>query len=117
MTQKIESITKQLLEEIGEDPNREGLTKTPYRVSFFGGGSDYPEWYSKYGGEVISSTINNANKIFYGSLSLEERKAVSLTIILQANFEKISQNVLGKIDINLSSSILLAIKLSSLMDA
>ena len=33
MTDKIEVITKQLLEEIGEDPNREGLIKTPNRVS------------------------------------------------------------------------------------
>ena len=40
----------------------------------------------------ISSTINNANKIFYGSLSLEERKAVSLTIFLQAYFEKINSD-------------------------
>ena len=43
----------------------------------------------------ISSTINNANKIFYGSLSLEERKAVSLTIFLQANFEKINSDPEG----------------------
>lgn len=41
------------------------ISKTPYRVSFFGGGSDYPEWYSKYGGEVISTTIN---KYIYVSL-------------------------------------------------
>jgi len=34
------------------------ITKTPYRISFFGGGSDYPEWYLKHGGEVISSTID-----------------------------------------------------------
>ena len=33
MTDKIEVITKQLLEEIGEDPNRAGLLKTPSRVS------------------------------------------------------------------------------------
>ena len=33
MIGKIEEITKQLLEEIGEDPNREGLIKTPNRVS------------------------------------------------------------------------------------
>ena len=33
MTDKIDVITKQLLEEIGEDPNREGLLKTPSRVS------------------------------------------------------------------------------------
>lgn len=34
------------------------ITKTPYRISFFGGGTDYPEWYLKNGGEVISSTID-----------------------------------------------------------
>ena len=34
------------------------ISKTPYRISFFGGGSDYPAWYIKNGGCVISSTIN-----------------------------------------------------------
>tara|TARA_B110000003_G_scaffold276368_1_gene322454 strand:+ start:4058 stop:5047 length:990 start_codon:yes stop_codon:yes gene_type:complete len=34
------------------------ISKTPYRVSFFGGGSDYPEWYLENGGEVISSTVD-----------------------------------------------------------
>ena len=34
------------------------ISKTPYRISFFGGGSDYPDWYQKNGGEVISATIN-----------------------------------------------------------
>jgi len=34
------------------------ISRTPYRISFFGGGSDYPEWYNQFGGEVISSTIN-----------------------------------------------------------
>ena len=34
------------------------ISKTPYRVSFFGGGSDYPNWYNKYSGSVLSSSIN-----------------------------------------------------------
>ena len=34
------------------------ISKTPYRISFYGGGSDYPEWYLRNGGEVISSSIN-----------------------------------------------------------
>ena len=34
------------------------ITKTPYRISFFGGGSDYPSWYNKFGGSVLSTTIN-----------------------------------------------------------
>ena len=34
------------------------ITKTPYRISFFGGGSDYPSWYKKNGGAVLSTTID-----------------------------------------------------------
>ena len=34
------------------------ITKTPYRISFFGGGSDYPEWYKKFDGSVLSTTID-----------------------------------------------------------
>ena len=34
------------------------ITKTPYRISFFGGGSDYPKWYNKFGGSVLSTTID-----------------------------------------------------------
>ena len=33
-------------------------TMTPHRVSFAGGGTDYPKLYKKFGGSVISSTIN-----------------------------------------------------------
>ena len=34
------------------------ISKTPYRISFFGGGSDYPSWYLENGGAVISSSID-----------------------------------------------------------
>ncbi len=34
------------------------ITRTPYRISFFGGGTDYPVWYQENGGEVLASTIN-----------------------------------------------------------
>lgn len=34
------------------------ITRTPFRISFFGGNSDYPAWYFKHGGSVLSSTIN-----------------------------------------------------------
>jgi len=34
------------------------ITRTPYRISFFGGGSDYPDWYLKNGGSVLSTSIN-----------------------------------------------------------
>ena len=34
------------------------ISKTPYRISFFGGGSDYPSWYLKNGGSTLSTTID-----------------------------------------------------------
>lgn len=34
------------------------ITKTPYRISFFGGGTDLNQWFSKNGGAVISTTID-----------------------------------------------------------
>tara|TARA_Y100000588_G_C13842768_1_gene748515 strand:- start:327 stop:743 length:417 start_codon:yes stop_codon:yes gene_type:complete len=34
------------------------ISKTPYRISFFGGGTDYPTWYLKNGGSVLSTTID-----------------------------------------------------------
>ena len=34
------------------------ITKTPYRISFFGGGTDYPEWFKNHSGSVISTTID-----------------------------------------------------------
>ncbi|KKU60097.1 MAG: GHMP kinase [Parcubacteria group bacterium GW2011_GWA2_47_12] len=34
------------------------ITKTPFRISFFGGGTDYPRWYRKNGGAVLSATID-----------------------------------------------------------
>lgn len=34
------------------------ISRTPYRISLFGGGTDYPDWYVKNGGQVISTSIN-----------------------------------------------------------
>jgi D-glycero-alpha-D-manno-heptose-7-phosphate kinase len=34
------------------------ISRTPYRVSFFGGGTDYPAWYRANGGAVLSMAIN-----------------------------------------------------------
>ena len=57
--EKIADLTKLLLKEIGEDPNREGLIKTPSRVSkawsFFSGG------YNQDVDEIINDAIFNEN--------------------------------------------------------
>jgi D-glycero-alpha-D-manno-heptose-7-phosphate kinase len=34
------------------------ITRTPLRISFFGGGTDLPDWYNTHGGAVLSTTIN-----------------------------------------------------------
>ena len=34
------------------------ITKTPYRLSFFGGGTDYPDHYLVHGGAVLATSIN-----------------------------------------------------------
>lgn len=34
------------------------INRTPFRISFFGGGTDYPSWYLKNGGSVLSTSID-----------------------------------------------------------
>jgi D-glycero-alpha-D-manno-heptose-7-phosphate kinase len=36
------------------------VTRTPLRISFFGGGTDYPVWYREHGGAVLSTTIDKS---------------------------------------------------------
>ncbi len=35
------------------------ISRTPYRISFFGGGTDYHTWYQTHGAAVLSTTINH----------------------------------------------------------
>jgi D-glycero-alpha-D-manno-heptose-7-phosphate kinase len=34
------------------------ITRTPLRISFFGGGTDFPAWYREHGGAVLSTAID-----------------------------------------------------------
>lgn len=34
------------------------ISRTPFRMSFFGGGTDYPRWFEPNGGAVLVATIN-----------------------------------------------------------
>lgn len=34
------------------------ISRTPFRISFFGGGTDYPVWYRENEGAVLATTIN-----------------------------------------------------------
>jgi len=34
------------------------IVRTPFRISLFGGGTDYPTWYQEHGGAVLATTID-----------------------------------------------------------
>jgi D-glycero-alpha-D-manno-heptose-7-phosphate kinase len=42
------------------------ISRTPFRVSFFGGGTDYPAWYTEHGGMVVATTIKQ-----YGYIAIQ----------------------------------------------
>ena len=45
------------------------ITKTPVRLSFFGGGTDYPAYFNRYPGAVLGTTINKYNYVTINPLS------------------------------------------------
>jgi D-glycero-alpha-D-manno-heptose-7-phosphate kinase len=44
------------------------ISRTPYRISLLGGGTDYPSWYEKYGGAVLGTTIDKYCYLFVRKL-------------------------------------------------
>lgn len=40
------------------------ISRTPYRISFLGGGTDYPQWYEEFGGAVLTTTIDKYCYVF-----------------------------------------------------
>ena len=41
------------------------ICKTPFRISFFGGGTDMPKWFNKNQGQVINASINKYGYIYF----------------------------------------------------
>src|SRR5262249_11454506 len=41
-----------------EEVNGMIICRTPFRISFFAGGTDYPGWYRHHGGAVLAATID-----------------------------------------------------------
>ncbi len=44
------------------------ISRTPFRVSLFGGGTDYPEWFREHRGAVLGMAINKYCYLFVRSL-------------------------------------------------
>lgn len=45
------------------------ISRTPFRISFFGGGTDFPEFYKEHGGATLSTTIDKYCYISVHTLS------------------------------------------------
>ena len=52
------------------------IARAPVRVSFLGGGTDLPAYYNRYGGAVLSTTID---KYVYVILNVSERSGLQIT--------------------------------------
>lgn len=52
------------------------ITRAPVRISFAGGGTDLPAYYSRYGGAVVSTTID---KYFYVFLNVIADETIQIT--------------------------------------
>ncbi|HMF74373.1 MAG TPA: hypothetical protein VK604_01805 [Bryobacteraceae bacterium] len=62
------------------------ITQTPLRVSFAGGGSDLPSFYRKFGGAVVSTSINkyvyiNVNRKFDGGIRVSYSKTEEVATV------------------------------------
>ena len=84
------------------------ISKTPYRISFFGGGSDYPDWYLQNGGRVIASTINkyiyiscrnlpqyfkHKHRICYSKIELVKDEKKIKHVVIKSIFEKFKKQI------------------------
>lgn len=72
------------------------ITRTPYRISFFGGGTDYHTWYEEHGGDILSTSINHYNYIscrYFPPFHAEYRNRIAWNILEYPNkIEEIQHN-------------------------
>src|SRR5437667_12574423 len=55
------------------------ITQTPFRISFFGGGTDFPEYFNEYGGSVIGTAIDKYMYVTVNSLERFFEKKIRLS--------------------------------------
>ena len=64
------------------------ISKTPYRISLFGGGTDYPDWFRQHGGAVVGTTID---KYCYVSVNYLAPFHSHKFMIIWSKVEKVDQ--------------------------
>jgi D-glycero-alpha-D-manno-heptose-7-phosphate kinase len=73
------------------------ICRTPFRVSFFGGGTDMPIWTEMHDGHVISSAINKFGYIFLRHINLSKKDQYKIRYYLNEetkNYNKIKHPVI-----------------------
>ena len=63
------------------------ISRTPFRISLFGGGTDYPEWYQKNKGKVISTLISLKKSNSLNRFSIKTMLNITANI-LKKDFKK-----------------------------
>lgn len=94
------------------------ISRTPVRISFFGGGTDYPAYYSRHPGATLGTTINKYTYISLNTLSnfFEYKLRISYSKIeLVSSLEEIQhpsvsgclrhKNTFPSLDIHISSDL------------
>ncbi|CAI8305537.1 MAG: D-glycero-alpha-D-manno-heptose 7-phosphate kinase [Owenweeksia sp. TMED14] len=81
------------------------ITRTPFRISFVGGGSDLPSFYQEHGGAVISSTINKYMYIsshdFFEKNRIRTKYSVTETVNSVAEIKHpILRTIMQRINVN-----------------
>ena len=71
--------------------------RTPFRISFFGGGTDFPNFYQKNGGSVISTSINKYMYIFIHKYFTEQIQIKYSKTELANNFDQIKHPIVREI--------------------
>lgn len=78
------------------------LTRTPFRVSFFGGGTDYNAWFTAHGGLVIGTTFHRycyiSCRLLPPFFDYKTRVVYSRTELIQDNHEIQHPSVRGCLD-------------------
>ena len=66
------------------------ITSTPLRVSFLGGGTDYPDHFSKHGGATLGTSIDRSTFITVTPLTrfFDHKIRISYSFLLTAAFSK-----------------------------
>jgi D-glycero-alpha-D-manno-heptose-7-phosphate kinase len=69
------------------------ISKTPFRISFFGGGTDYPEYFTRHGGAVLGTAVDKCTYLaatrFYSQLFDYSIRLAYRQVECVANLEKI----------------------------